>query len=477
MKKTFVFTLAMVVVLGITGAALAAANPFVDVPANHWSYDAVSTLAKAGIIDGYSDGTFRGDRTITRYEMAQVVAKALAGENKADAQQKAVIDKLAVEFAGELNNLGVRVTKLEKNRNPLNFSGEVYVRYQSQDLNDPANSNPTGAQTAKGQWRLRLNANANIDDQTTATLRFTTQPGKAGTRYTYNSTTLNTFGGSEGLDSNKNSFRLDRAYLTRNVGAVKVIAGAQPLAFGANNFAIDSGQYSFDGLSILGKSGVVNTRFVWGRFQLGTGIGGSTWNSTNGARVDVAGLVANSQWGKLTYEAGYLTLKDNSTGASKNINGTNVAFSDKYLAKYLDFNASYLFDKRISLSVEYLNNRSDDFDEVLGDNKNSWLLKAVYGDQTLKKAGDRNLTATYVKIGRNGFTRWTNGDYSVKSNPADTDALTDMHNNKAWSIAYNYAISPNLSSTLLYEKITDDDANSAGDFGYQTWRLGLTAKF
>ena len=70
MKKSLIITLALVFVLGIAGTAFAAANPFVDVPAKHWSYDAVAKLAAAGVIDGYNDGTFRGDKTLTRFEMA-----------------------------------------------------------------------------------------------------------------------------------------------------------------------------------------------------------------------------------------------------------------------------------------------------------------------------------------------------------------------------------------------------------------------
>ena len=67
----------MAMALGVTASAYAA-NPFSDVPAGHWAYDSISKLAVAGIIEGYGDDTFRGDRLMTRYEMAQIVAKALA---------------------------------------------------------------------------------------------------------------------------------------------------------------------------------------------------------------------------------------------------------------------------------------------------------------------------------------------------------------------------------------------------------------
>ena len=84
MKKSLV--LAMAMALGVTASAYAA-NPFSDVPAGHWAYDSVNKLAAAGIVDGYGDSTFGGDRLMTRYEMAQIVAKAMAKGANVDVWQ------------------------------------------------------------------------------------------------------------------------------------------------------------------------------------------------------------------------------------------------------------------------------------------------------------------------------------------------------------------------------------------------------
>ena len=123
MKKKLVASLAASMVLGIAGTSFAASNPFLDLPAKHWAYESVTKLAQAGIVDGYGDGTFRGDKNMSRYEMAQIVAKAMARSDKADAAQKAAIDKLSVEFASELEGLNVRTTKLEKNASSIKVSG------------------------------------------------------------------------------------------------------------------------------------------------------------------------------------------------------------------------------------------------------------------------------------------------------------------------------------------------------------------
>ena len=122
MKKTLV--LAMAMALGVTASAYAA-NPFSDVPAGHWAYDSISKLAAAGVIEGYGDATFGGDKLMTRYEMAQIVAKAMA--------KGADVDKLAAEFADELDNLGVRVANLEKKADNVKVTGEVRFRYVNQD--------------------------------------------------------------------------------------------------------------------------------------------------------------------------------------------------------------------------------------------------------------------------------------------------------------------------------------------------------
>ncbi|MCG2820842.1 MAG: S-layer homology domain-containing protein, partial [Candidatus Atribacteria bacterium] len=108
--------LVLVLVLVLVLALPVLANPFVDVPLNHWAYDSVQSLAAKGVIVGYPDGTFGGGRTMTRYEFAEATAKALAyveGMDFASAEDVAILEKLAIEFADELASLGVTVADLE----------------------------------------------------------------------------------------------------------------------------------------------------------------------------------------------------------------------------------------------------------------------------------------------------------------------------------------------------------------------------
>ncbi|MCR5559082.1 MAG: S-layer homology domain-containing protein, partial [Schwartzia sp.] len=137
MKKKFIAMLMAAMAVGATSTTFAAANPFEDVAADHWAYDAVAQLAADGVIEGYGDGTFRGEQEITRYEMAQMVARAMA-KSGVSAADRAMIDKLAAEFADELNALGVRVSALEKKVDNVKWTGRVRYRYISQRAKNDA---------------------------------------------------------------------------------------------------------------------------------------------------------------------------------------------------------------------------------------------------------------------------------------------------------------------------------------------------
>ncbi len=151
MKKSLISALTTALVVGAASTTFAASNPFEDVPADHWAYDAVAQLAADGVIEGYGDGTYRGDQEITRYEMAQMVARAMAkGANGTD---KALIDKLAAEFADELNNLGVRVSALEKKVDNVKWKGWVGYEYYNAQADEGRNAN--GARTEGDHGRLQ----------------------------------------------------------------------------------------------------------------------------------------------------------------------------------------------------------------------------------------------------------------------------------------------------------------------------------
>lgn len=152
--------LAIAAVAALTaGVSAYAANPFSDVSTSDWAYQAVSQLSDQGIVEGYPDGTFRGQRNITRYELAQIIARLMANEDQFNAEQRATIDKLAGEYADELDNLGVRVSNLEAKVGNISWSGDARMKWaQSYSDNGNAEDGFDG--------RMRINAHAQVNDST-----------------------------------------------------------------------------------------------------------------------------------------------------------------------------------------------------------------------------------------------------------------------------------------------------------------------
>jgi len=139
------------------GASVSAANPFSDVNPSDWAYQAVEDLSAEGIVEGYPDGTFGGQKNITRYEMAQIIARLMAKEDQYNAEQRATIDKLAAEYADELDSLGVRVSNLEKKVGNISWSGDARMQYQ--DHGD----------FGEDSWgaRARINVSGQVNDKVT----------------------------------------------------------------------------------------------------------------------------------------------------------------------------------------------------------------------------------------------------------------------------------------------------------------------
>ena len=166
MKKTLVSALTTALVVGAASTTFAAANPFADVPADHWAYDAVAQLVQDGIINGYGDGTYVGDQNMSRYEMAQIVAKAMAKSDAADNNNKALIDKLAAEFSDELANLGVRVADLEAKTDNVKWEGLVRYDWNSTNFEEGQHRD-----RQENILKLRLEPTMTINENWTAHAR------------------------------------------------------------------------------------------------------------------------------------------------------------------------------------------------------------------------------------------------------------------------------------------------------------------
>ena len=264
MKKSLV--LAMAMALGVTASAYAA-NPFSDVPAGHWAYDSINKLAAAGVIEGYGDSTFGGDKLMTRYEMAQIVAKAMA--------KGANVDKLAAEFADELDNLGVRVANLEKKADNVKVTGEMRYRY-TDSSNDGNKYN---------DLRSRLWVNGQINDD-----------------WSYTGMLENTQDLTDNAGNEDTSFQ--RAYVEGKLGGLNVTAGRYN-AFFANGNVYDT---RADGVEVSYGSKIQLKGFA------GKGTD-ATWTDSEKKDHDTsfgnyAGAELTGDFNKLGLVAGYVNFKD-----------------------------------------------------------------------------------------------------------------------------------------------------------------------
>ena len=164
MKKILAIAAAAALTAGVSAYA---ANPFSDVSTDDWAYQAVSDLSDQGVVEGYPDGTFKGERNMTRYELAQVIARLMAREDQLNAEQKATLDRLAAEYADELANLGVRVSNLEKKVGNISWFGDARMRWQEKGYNADGSKK-------EDSWngRMRINAKAQVNDSTYVRGRF-----------------------------------------------------------------------------------------------------------------------------------------------------------------------------------------------------------------------------------------------------------------------------------------------------------------
>ena len=147
-----------------TAFNVSAANPFADVDTSSWAYQAVSQLSDQGVVDGYPDGTFKGDKNVSRYELAQIIARLMAKEESLNDSQRATVQKLSAEYAGELQSLGVRVKELEKKTGNLSNITEIRVqdipRYDNVYKDNKSSHDELSL-------RVRLNTMANVNDRST----------------------------------------------------------------------------------------------------------------------------------------------------------------------------------------------------------------------------------------------------------------------------------------------------------------------
>ena len=414
-KKTLVSAITAALVVGAASTTFAAANPFSDVPADSWAYDAVSTLAADGVIDGYPDGTYKGQNTMTRYEMAQIVARAMAKTDieKAD---KALVDKLAAEFAEELDNLGVRVADLEKKSDNVKWGGEL--RYTYTNVKDDAGL--PNVDNDGNELLFRLDPKAYIGNSGwTANARID---------YTVDIDT----------DSNGNDATVDRIYVEGPLFGATVQAGKLPV-FTAQGLVMDD---PISGAQVAFGSDVFNTTIAAGRYNETHDDHGVT----NGKDITAEYYGVQFDYtpnDKLAFNAGYTALNNIDVLSNYDLDIPVTGGADLGIW-YVG--GKYAFDKNVAFVGEYAKSDADDYDTA-------WTAELQYKGADIADAGSWGMYAGYRSI----------------------DALSVIHQTyddiidagyKGAVVGVEYVPAENILATVEYfdgKNIVADDLNMDSD--------------
>ena len=348
MKKILALAAAAALTAGVSAYA---ANPFSDVTADDWAYQAVSDLSAQGVVEGYPDGTFKGERNMTRYELAQIVARLMAKEDQLNAQQQATLDKLAGEYADELANLGVRVSNLEKKVGNISWSGDAKMMYTN-------NAEKTAKDTYKG--RIRLNVKGQVNDATYVQGRILT----------------NMYFKDAGKDDGNTT--MDRLFVNHNFGEkTSVVLGRQDLTvFGGLEY-----DDAFDGAKLAYNDGKFDAYAAFGQLNAGK------FDSEDAA------------FGGLGYDFGVAKLNAayfNFTGdKAKTVSGFDSIWGANLVVPVQDF----------SVFGEYWDSNADK-------NDNAYQAGLGYSTLDASKPGTFALNVAYNKVGANAYLGGTTYDAS-----------------------------------------------------------------
>jgi hypothetical protein len=402
MKKSLV--LAMAMALGVTASAYAA-NPFSDVPAGHWAYDSINKLAAAGVIEGYGDSTFGGDKLMTRYEMAQIVAKAMA--------KGANVDKLAAEFADELDNLGVRVAALEKKADNVKITGTIkasYFSYDGDKLNVDGEKAPTNPQ---GRLRSDLWVKGDINDDWTYSAMFRNQQ----------------FFTNDKGNSGEKDVAFQRAYVNGRVGGLAVQAGRY------NKTDITGGN--------IHDNRVDGVQVSYGKdVKLTAGYGKATGVAViAGENKDVAYAELGAKLGAVDAFAGYYKFDNLLKAADDDAIWTVGLGFD--LAKDLKLTGTYLRSDVDAVTVDTV--KYNDVD------KDGYVVGLAYKGAKAAKAGSWGLNASYYDQGAGTVVAHT------------MDGIYFDEGFKGYSVGANYALAKNIVAGVTYYDLESKEAKGTPD--------------
>ena len=417
MKKKIIASLVATMAVGATYAF--AANPFVDVPTDSWAYKSVVELADAGIIQGVDGSYFQGDRNITRYEAAEMTAKAMAHMDKASVEQRALINKLADEYADELNSLGVRVANLEKKVGNVKLTGDARIRFQHQNGNDDYRNDHSW------DYRFRVRANAQVNDRTTVTYGISTGDLNFGDN-----------GAASGADDDNGDTFTDDAKVDYNFGGdhwnLSVGRTDTYILGGDNAYGFQYGDV-FDRAELKYTSDYFAATAGYGKFKEGY--------AADDADAEVVGN------GLLGVKTGYGELEGFFGGGRAAGSAVGVYYND-FSGGAKGFKADDLWGAYASLNLGKWNAFAN-YEKIsndVTDDPEVWIGKLTYGSADSETRGTWDAWVEYINSDRGALL-------GGATNSWRDDSVLD--NVKSWGVGIDYTLAKNVVLTAAQTFATE----------------------
>ena len=410
---------ALVATMAVGATCAFAANPFVDVPTDSWAYKSVVELADAGIIQGVDGSYFQGDRNITRYEAAEMTAKAMAHMDKASVEQRALINKLADEYADELNSLGVRVANLEKKVGNVKLTGDARIRFQHQNGNDDYRNDHSW------DYRFRVRANAQVNDRTTVTYGISTGDLNFGDN-----------SAASGADDDNGDTFTDDAKVDYNFGGdhwnLSVGRTDTYILGGDNAYGFQYGDV-FDRAELKYTSDHFAATAGYGKFKEGY--------AADDADAEVVGN------GLLGVKTGYGELEGFFGGGRAAGSAVGVYYND-FSGGAKGFKADDLWGAYTSLNLGKWNAFAN-YEKIsndVTDDPEVWIGKLTYGSADSETRGTWDAWVEYINSDRGALL-------GGATNSWRDDSVLD--NVKSWGVGIDYTLAKNVVLTAAQTFATE----------------------
>ena len=454
-KKTLVSAVLAATIMGTASVTMAAENMFSDVPLDHWAYDAVNKLAEDGIIDGYGDTNFGGDKPITRYEMAQLVEKAMQNQENARAVDKAAIEKLQKEFDSELKG---EVQSLRKDvddlKGRMGWYGDARIRYfanKDQKGNNGKNSN---GETSQFEKRLRLGFWANPAENLTVDGRLKYED-KSWQRSHWTNGHQN-FNSWDNSYDNQNSLRLDKLSLNWEHAGTKASIGRTEVKLGEGLIWWEN---QVDGAYVKHQFGPKVSA------MLGVGdISAEGWHNSNinaqfgeiAVQTSPATKIAVSNMRTITDVQEYNKHEDGFSSAGHWVDTSWYAWepSDYKLNQYSLSVNTQIAPKWNVIAEAVTNNVGT----VANANKHGVWTRITYGKMDWKTAKDWQVYGEYFALGN---TSVDSSKWGHRLNIAGGDGFGG-HGARGFGINLDYMVANNTCLGLNYYKLKPYDEAAAG---------------